>query len=244
MYHLDLKPGDQAESVLVPGDVDRVARIKSTWEHPRELAHRREFLSYRGTYRGVDIGVTSTGIGGPAMSIAVEELAQVGVRTMIRVGSCGGLRPGMRPGDLVITKACFRLDGASLAYAPPGYPASADPDVFRALVASAEELGIRYHTGITASVDTFYASQGRPGFRGFLPPRGGPTLQDLQRLHVANIEMETSTLLTLANVHELRAGAVCAVFDVAGQKVLTPKGEDDAIRVANEAVYRLARQDE
>lgn len=240
VYHLDLRPGDMPETVLVPGDVDRVQRIQASWEGSRRVAHRREFLSYRGSYRGVDLGVTSTGIGGPAMSIVVEELAAVGVRTLIRVGSCGGLRPGMGPGDLVVTKACLRLDGASAAYAPLGYPASADPDVFQALVEAAKESKVRFHTGITATVDTFYASQGRPGFRGYLPPGGGPTLADLKRLKIANIEMETATLLTLANLHDLRAGAVCAVFDVAGQRVLTPEGEDDAIRVANEAAVRLA----
>jgi uridine phosphorylase len=241
VYHLDLRPGDMPSIVLVPGDVDRVERIQASWQDARCVARKREFLSYRGRYRDVELGVTSTGIGGPAMSIAVEELAQVGVRTLLRVGSCGGLRTGMRPGDLVITKACLRLDGASAAYAPLGYPASADPEVFLALVEAAKDLGVRYHTGITATVDTFYASQGRPGFRGYLPPGGGTTLADLKRLGVANIEMESATLLTLANLHGLRAGAVCAVFDVAGQKVLTPKGEDAAVHVANEAAYRLSR---
>lgn len=241
VYHLGLRPGDLPGTVLVPGDLDRVEKIQATWDGARKLASRRQFLSYRGTYRGVEVGVLSTGIGGPAMSIAVEELAQIGVQTLIRVGSCGGLRDDMRVGDLVLTKACVRLDGASAAYAPPGYPASADPSVLRALTEAAQAIGVRYHVGITATVDSFYASQGRPGHRGYLPPKLGLGVEDLRRMNVASIEMESATLLTLANLYDLRAGVVCSVFDTPRRKVLTPKGEEMAIRVANEAVYRLSR---
>lgn len=240
VYHLDLSPGDLPPIVLVPGDVDRVQKIISTWEAPELLARKREFVSYRGLYRGVPLGVTSTGIGGPAMSIALEELAQVGARTLIRVGSCGSLKPEVLVGDLVVSRASYRMDGASLTYAPAGYPASADPDVYQALVQAAKGLGVRYHSGITASVDSFYSGQGRPGFRGYVAPPMRSLLQDLVDMNITNIEMESATLLTLANLFGLRAGVVCAVYDQIGQKDLTPRGEQEAIRVANEAARRLA----
>jgi uridine phosphorylase len=240
-YHLGLRAGTVPDTFVLTGDPDRVAKITATWEEVRPLGHRREFVTYAGRYHDVPIGVTSTGIGGPAMSIVVEELAQLGVGTFVRVGSSGSLQATVRVGDLVITRATFRLDGASLSYAPAGFPASADPEVYGALVAAARASGVRFHTGITASVDSFYSGQGRPGFRGFVAPGARTLLRDLAAWNVTNIEMESGTLLTLAGLFGLRAGVVCAVYDAPDQSVLTPKGDEAAIRIANEAIRRLAR---
>jgi uridine phosphorylase len=225
---------------VLTGDPGRVAKITATWQGVRPLGHRREFATYVGRYHDLPIGVTSTGIGGPAMSIVVEELAQLGVRTFLRVGSCGSLQRAVRVGDLVITRATFRLDGASLSYAPAGFPAAADPEVYGALEAAAKASGVRFHTGITASVDSFYSGQGRPGYRGFVAPGARTLLRDLAAWNVINIEMESGTLLTIAGLFGLRAGVVCAVYDDPESTELTPSGDEAAIRVANEAIRRLA----
>lgn len=243
VYHLKLAPGDLPPRVLVPGDPERARRIAESWDDFEPVAEHREFRSFRGHLQGTSIGCVSTGIGGPAMSIVVEELARIGVRTLIRVGSCGGLQRGMRRGDLVITRACLRMDGASRAYAPAGYPASADPQVYLALVEAAQRRRFRFHTGITGSVDAFYVAQDRPGFGGFLPDRRETDLKGLRALHIVNVEMESATLLTLANLYELKAGVVCAIFDAPGQKELRPRGEQEAITVANDAICALARQE-
>lgn len=240
MYHLGLGVGDLPPRVLLCGDPARAERIARSWDRGEPVAHHREFRSFRGRLGDVEVGCVSTGIGGPAMSIVVEELARVGVRTMIRVGSCGGLQRGIRRGDLVITKASLRLDGASLAYAPPGYPASADPEVYLALVGAARRQKVRFHTGVTACVDAFYVAQDRPGFQGFLPGRRETDLESIKALGAVNVEMESATLLTLSNLYGLRAGVVCAVFDAPGQTRLLPRGEEEAIAVANEALAALA----
>ncbi|MDE1819582.1 MAG: nucleoside phosphorylase [Euryarchaeota archaeon] len=240
VYHLKLAPGDLPPTVIVPGDVDRVEKIAASWERSEFLARRRQFVSYRGRYHGAELGVVSSGIGGPAMSITVEELARLGVRTILRVGSCGALQSGMRLGDLVVTKAAVRFDGASQAYAPPGYPASADPEAYLALMDCAEELRVRHHGGITASFDTFYVGQARPGYQGFLPSAHRAMMEELRRLRVVSVEMEAATLLTVANVYGLRAGVVCAVYSVGDRDALVPAGEEQAIRVANEAARRLS----
>jgi uridine phosphorylase len=228
--------------VLIPGDPDRATQIAASWRQGRPLHERREFRSFRGTFRGVDIGTVSAGIGGPSMAIVVEELAQVGARTLIRVGSCGALDPSVRPGDLVISWAAARFERTSEAYAPLGYPAASHPVVYRALVESAESLGVRFHSGITATVGTFYLEQDRPGFSG---PRDGShdqlPIREFRRLRIANVEMEMATLFTLAGVFGLQAGGLCTVYGESPDGNPVPEDPGPAIRVANEAMYRLTR---
>ncbi len=239
-YHLGVAPGELPDRVLIPGDPARSEAIARSWESHEALADHREFRSFRGRFHGVELGVVSSGIGGPAMAIVVEELAALGCRTLIRVGSCGAIDPTLRGGEVAITTAAARFEATTRAYAPPGYPAVADPAVLRALVDAAESLGVSYRAGITATVDTFHASQGRRGFRAPVPSEGVPTVADLEALGILNIEMEASTLLTLSNLFRLRAGAVCAVYPDGASGDPVPKGQERAIAVANEAARRLA----
>lgn len=242
VYHLALAPGDLPASVLLPGDPDRADRIAESWDSHEPLGRHREFRSYRGRYRGCAIGVVSTGIGGPAMAIAVEELARLGVTTLVRVGSCGAVDPRLRPGDLAISSAAARFDPTSRLYAPLEYPAVADPGVVRALVDAAEEGPSRFRVGLTATVGTFYLDQGRAGFGGYLPEEARRFPRLLRSLGILNIEMECATLFTLAGLYGLRAGAVCTVFGALADLRPRPRDPAPAIRVANEAVRRLARE--
>ena len=75
-----------APYVITPGDPVRVAEIAQYLDDAKEVAHNREYKTYRGTYRGVDVSVTSTGIGGPSAAIAFEELIRVGAKVLIRAG--------------------------------------------------------------------------------------------------------------------------------------------------------------
>ena len=88
---------------------------------------------------------------------------------MIRVGTCGGLQKDEKVGDLVISTGAVRLDGASKDYVMSEYPAIAHFEVVSALIAAAEALHVRYHVGVTASADTFYSGQGRPGYNDYFP---------------------------------------------------------------------------
>ena len=241
MYHLGLASGDLPPRVLLPGDPERAARIATSWDQSEPLREQREFRSYRGRYHGVEIGTVSAGIGGPSLAIVVDELAQLGVGTMIRVGSCGALDPGIRHGDLVISLAAARFERTSEAYAPLGYPAVSDPSVFRALEESAQDGAARFHTGITATVGTFYPEQDRPGFAG---SRGDVSnrypLAGLRRLRIANIEMEMATLFTIAGVFGLKSGGICTVYGESRDGNPIPADPGPAIGVANEAMVRLA----
>jgi len=243
-YHIACKPGDVARYVLLPGDPERVPKISSLWDEAKEIAFHREYRTHTGRYKGVPISVTSTGIGGPSTAIAVEELAAIGADTFIRVGSTGAIQPGMEIGDLIIAKAAVRLEGTSWQYVRVEYPAVADLEVTLALIEAAETLGIRYHLGITASTDSFYLGQGRPGLNGYFPSFARNIVDDLRQARVTNFEMEAATLFTLANIYGLRAGCVCAVFANRVTNEFGKAGEKEAALVASEAVKILAEWDE
>ena len=245
-YHIACGPGDVAPTVLLPGDPERVAKIASTWESAHEVAYHREFHTMTGKFQGVPISCTSTGIGAPALTIAVEELCRIGVDTFIRVGSCGGIQKGQKPGDLVITTGGVRFDGASREYVTPEYPAVAHYEVVQALIQAAEELKVRYHVGITASMDTFYVGQGRPGYGNYFPSHKEHILSDMQKANVQNFEMEAACLLTLANLFGKRAGAVCFIVAsrVTDEFKITDEMAARAGNVASRAVKILADWDQ
>ncbi len=244
-YHIMLKPGDVAPYVLLPGDPDRVPKIAKYWDEARHVARHREYNTYTGKYKGVPISATSTGIGGPSTAIAVEELLRIGAHTFIRVGTTGAIQRDIKVGDIIITYASVRLEGTSKQYVIPEYPAAASPEVVLALIEAAETLGVRYHVGITASTDSFYTGQGRPGYNGYMQSWMKNIIPDLQAARVLNFEMESATLFTLANIYGARAGMVTAVIAnrVTGEMV-AGAGEEDAIKVANEAVRILYEWDE
>ncbi len=189
VFHLDLAASelDGAALAIVPGDPARVPRVAELLDDPVALAANREFTTWRGSLDGHGVIVTSTGIGGPSVSIAVEELAQLGVRTFLRVGATGAIQPGIKPGDVIVTTGAVRLDGASQHFAPLEYPAVATHDCTTALVEAARAEGIEPYVGITASSDTFYPGQERyDTYGGFVTSRFRDSRAEWQALGVLN----------------------------------------------------------
>ena len=215
VFHLGLT-ADQlhgATLAIVPGDPQRVARIAELLERPTELASTREFTSMLGWLDDQPVIVCSTGIGGPSTSIAVEELAQLGVRTFLRVGTTGAIQPDIEPGDVIVTTASVRLDGASLHFAPMEYPAVANFDCTTALVDAARAAQASFHVGVTASSDTFYPGQERyDTVSGRVVERFRGSMDEWRSLGVLNYEMESATLLTMCAANGWRAGCVAGVL--------------------------------
>jgi uridine phosphorylase len=171
----------------------------------------REFATWTGSWKGLEVTVMATGMGADNTEIAlVELLACVEGPDLIRVGSCGALPGEIALGDLVISTGALRLESTTLGFVEEGYPAVAHHEVTLALISAATRAGAPFHAGITATAAGFYGWQARqvPGF----PPRF-PDLPDrLARMGVKNLEMEASALFTLASLRGLRAGAVCAAY--------------------------------
>ncbi len=215
VFHLGLEADNLqgATLAIVPGDPARVERIAATMDRHEFLAAHREFTSYLGWLGETPVVVCSSGIGGPSTSIAVEELAQLGVRTFLRVGTTGGIQPHLAPGDVIVTTGAVRLDGASLHFAPMEFPAVADFACTTALVEAARAVGVEPHVGITASSDTFYPGQERyDTYSGRVTRRFQGSLEEWQSMGVLNYEMEAATLFTMCASSGLRAGCVAGVL--------------------------------
>jgi len=242
-YHISAKKGQVGSYVFLPGDPDRVPRIAKFWDSAHEVSSHREYRIWTGTVGGVMVSACSTGIGCPATAIAVEELSRIGANTFIRVGSCGSLIPDLECGSLSISTAAVRLDGTSKQYVEADYPAAASHDLVLALIEAAEVLGKNYRVGYTASTDSFYVGQGRPGVEGYLPPNAQTIVERLRKQHVITMEMEASTIFTLAGIYGFRAGCVLAVYANRATNTFEVKGEEDACMVAVEAVRVLSKWD-
>jgi uridine phosphorylase len=239
-YHLHLSPGQIPTTVLMPGDPGRVQRIQATWDDGLELAFHREYRSARGTYKGVEIGAISSGVGAPSLEIAAHEFATIGGETIIRVGTCGALRAEIDPGDLIVPFAAVRRDGTADRYLPLEHPAFADPEVSMALIEACEKLGFRYHVGIVCSVGSFYVGQERPVTGGFWQSGVDGLIDDLRAAGVACLEMECSALFVLARLFGMRSGAILGAVANRATNAFGDNGaEERAIAAANEAVVIL-----
>jgi len=250
VYHLNIDSAiiEGAAVALLPGDPGRVQALATTppFERARELANKREYRTWIAYVGRTPVLVTSTGIGGPSASIAIDELAQLGVRTFLRVGTTGAIQADIDIGTVIVTTGAVRLDGASTHYAPIEYPAVAHPDVVQAVMTAARDLGVPFRAGVSASCDTFYPGQERyDSFSGYVPRRFQGITEEWRRLHVLNYEMESSTVLTLASAMGLRGGCVAGVVVNRARSENVTKadleiGESNAVRVAVAAIARLA----
>lgn len=211
--HLRAEPGDYAPLVLLPGDPNRARRIAESFdgglEGARQVNTQRGLLGWTGTYRGQPVSVQTTGMGTPSFSIVAEELLRLGVQQLIRVGTCGGIAPGIRTGDIVIAVSACPVDGATRTYLHGDpYAPTADWALTHALFHAAREAGVSPHVGTVASVDVFYNTD--PDYATKWRARG-----------VLAFEMEASALFLLAARERVQAACVLTVSDVLSEEITT-----------------------
>lgn len=206
LFHLRIPRTIKAKYAILPGDPARVSKIASYLDNATHLVSNREYTTYLGTLCGENVLVTSTGIGGASAAIALEELNMLGVDTIIRVGTCGGMQESVKSGDLVIASSAVRAEGTSKEYAPIELPAVADFNITSALVKAAKTLGESYHIGTVHSKDSFYGQH---------CPSSMPVSYELEnkwkaflKCGVLASEMETAALFTVSAVRKIRAGSV------------------------------------
>lgn len=242
LYHVNLGREDVGRIALLPGDSDRVPEIARRFKKARVLSYHREYTTHGGYIGKEYVVAMSTGIGGPATAIAVEELARLGVKVMIRVGTCGAISREIKVGSVIIPDASVRMEGTSGQYVHLGYPAAASPDVVLALKDAASALNKRCRVGTVASTDSFYVGQGRKSFGGYFPSDKTTLLDDLSSASVLGFDMECATLYTLTRVFGLKSGAVLAVVVNRETDEFKPRaGVGDAIDIAVEGVRHLRK---
>ncbi len=245
-YHIDMKEGDVGKYVILPGDPKRCEKIAKHFDDARLVADHREFVTYTGYLDGVKVSVTSTGIGGPSASIAMEELANIGADTFIRVGTSGGMDVNVMGGDLVIASGAIRMEGTGREYAPMEFPAVANYQVLNALVKASQNLEKKYHVGVVQCKDAYYGQH---------EPETKPVSYDLMnkweawlRLGALASEMESAALFIVGAYRRVRVGAVLSVVANQERRRLgldDPQVHDteDAIKAAVEAIRILIKED-
>lgn len=201
--HNEAKPGDYAETVLLPGDPLRAKWIAETFfENPKLVNSVRNCLGYTGTWKGQPISVQATGMGQPSTAIYLHELLDVyKVKNLIRVGTCGGLNERVKVRDLVICMAASTDSAINRTFDPYTYAPFADYELLSSSVELAKERGFSYHVGGLVSSDTFYVPNGVKSY-GALPDH-----------NVLAVEMEASTLYTHAARFGAKALTICTMTD-------------------------------
>ncbi len=196
--HLLVEDGELTDIALIPGDPGRVDRIADHCDESETVAQNREYKVANATYEGRELTICSTGIGCPSAAIAIEELANVGVETFVRVGTTGALQSGIEIGDMIVATGAAKNEGTSKRYEAVEYPAVPDYDVLSALVDSAEANDEDVHVGPIASDDAYYAET-------------DAAVDDWEAAGLLSVEMEAAAVFSLARRRGLRAGAICTV---------------------------------
>ncbi len=245
-YHTGVGADDIGKYVILPGDPKRCKKIAEHFDDAKLVADVREYTTYTGYLDGVKVSVTSTGIGGPSASIAIDELVKCGAHTFIRVGTCGGMQEEVIGGDVVIATGAVRMEGTSREFAPIEYPAVANIDCVNALMDAAKSLNINHHVGVVQCKDSFFGQH---------EPEIMPVSYELEnkwqawlRMGCLASEMESAALFIAGQFMRVRVGSCFLV--VANQerakKGLENKQVHDtelAIKVAVQSLRNLIKKD-
>ncbi len=230
--HIGAKPGEIAETVLLPGDPRRAKWAAETFlTAPRLVNEVRGMLGYTGTWKGHPVTIHGTGMGMPSLSIYVNELIRdYGAKTLIRIGSCGGMQPGVKMRDIVLAMTSSSLSTPSRGmFREVNFAPSADWGLLKAAADAATRHARTVHVGGIYSSDVFYDER--------------PDLNEQMTRHgILAVEMEAAELYTLAARHGRRALAVLTVSDhlITGEALPSDDRErsfGEMVEIALEAAF-------
>ena len=226
--HVRAEPGDYADACLLPGDPLRAKYIAETFfDDPVQRNSERGMLGYTGTFEGKPVSVQATGMGCPSAAIVFEELVQLGVKRLLRVGTFGGLQPDMQLGDLIVAVSAVASDRTveKLVGFEPHTP-TADFALVHSAVHAAKELGKPVRVGPIVSSDLFYN-----------PDEG--QYERWSARGVLAVEMEASVIFTLGALRKVPAGCLLTVSDVVVEGAFVRISDED-MRSAVDQMTELA----
>lgn len=206
--HLAIRKGDVGGYVLLPGSPERAEMLAAYLDDVKDVAYFREYHTFTGKLDGVLVSVTSSGMGGPSVAIAVEELKECGAHTIIRVGTCESLNAAVRVGEVVIPNGSVRMEGVAQQYSPVEYPAVPDMTVLQALAEAASQEQIPFHIGVDVTKACF-SSQYFPKKPPFME-----TAMKWEAYRAGNAlcaDMGCAPFFASAGAVRVRAGAVLGV---------------------------------
>ena len=241
-YHIGVGKGDVGEYVILPGDPKRCQKIAQYFDDPKLVGDSREFVTYTGYIEGVKVSVTSTGIGGPSASIAMEELVKCGAKKFIRVGTCGGIDIDVKGGDVVVATGAIRFEGTTKEYCPIEFPAVSDLEITNELVQACKNSSNNYHVGVVQCKDAFYG-QHQPDKL----PNSHELLQKWEswkRMGAKASEMESAALFIVASYLRVQCGSIFLVVanqerEKAGLENIQVHDTDAPIRIAIDAIRNM-----
>ena len=221
--HIRAEPGDYAEACLLPGDPLRAKYIAETFlDDVVQRNSERGMLGYTGAFNGRPVSVQSSGMGCPSAGIVIEELVQLGVKRILRVGTCGGLQPDLKIGDLIIAMSAVAADQTPvhLIGGEPHSP-TAHWELVHAAVHQAKELGKPVRVGPIVSSDVFY----------------NPDTGQYQRWSdrgILAVEMEAAMLFTVGALKKIQTGCLLIVSDVVVEGEFVRISDEDMKRAVDE----------
>jgi uridine phosphorylase len=194
--HIRLSEENSAKYAILPGDPGRIDNIKTFLTDAKEIAYNREIRSVSGYYKGIKVLAVSTGMGGASTGIAVEELHNIGVQYMIRIGSCGALEPKMKLGDLLLVNGAVRDEGTSKAYIQDSYPAIPDTELLMKVIQAAKDSRIPHYIGMARSHDSFYTDR-EEEIDSYWSKKG-----------VMGADMETAALFVIGTLRGIKTASI------------------------------------
>jgi len=236
-FHLRFEAEDLAQGVMLVGNPQRAEQVSKLLQGARLVNDYRYLLVFTGMYDGERLSVATTGMGAPSTAIVVEELCNLGARVLLRVGSAGGVAPGVDAGDIVVATGSIRDDGTSPQYLPLSFPAVPDADLLRITMEAARDLVPTVKHGVVISSDAFYRNYDKD--RMNLMVQSG----------VKAIEMESGCVFIVGQFRGVRTSALFAIDGSVTKDAIKPKGgevlfkqaEEQTIRIGLSALVRASR---
>lgn len=234
------------EYVLFSGDPWRVEEVKRYLEDVEQVGFRREFNTYTGTYKGLRVTATSTGIGAPSAAIAMEEMYECGMKVALRMGTAMALDDDML-GQFIIPLASMRRESTSKTYVEESYPAVADVGLLNTLNSVVADAGKRCLNGVSCTMDGFYTQMHDSRFSLERGIDMAPVFDELRALHVCGIDMETACMLTVGRLMGVKTGVITVVTVLENLKQALQgeerrQAEDLLCRLALEGLYQFSRK--
>ncbi len=213
MHHIKCSPGEIARRVIVCGDPNRTKRASEFLDGAKLVNDNRALLTYTGSYKGVPVTISTTGMGAPSAAIVMEELAMLGAKGVVRVGTTGGIGKCVRIGDVVVPSKAIPLDGATRAYVKGRAAQLSDVAISDLLYEAAQARGLKAHRGAICTSDTFYLEEEKDA-------------KSWAAKGILSFEMECSVIFALGKLRGYRPGAILTVtgkIEGTDDRVLNPE---------------------